>query len=295
MPSGPRATILAVSIDLHAHTTASDGTLAPADVVARAATRRVTTLAITDHDTLSGLVEAIAAGRRLGVTVIAGIELSVRAPQGQLHLVAYLPGAEIPVLADLLEALHDARLARAELIAARLAELGAPIDMDQVRARASGSVGRPHLADALVVAGHATDRPDAFAHYLADDAPAFVPHELLTPATALDAVAGAGGVAALAHPGTLRLGMRGLEAFAAGLRHLGLWGIEVHRSEHMPDQRDGYARIARRLGLIATGGSDFHGPGSGRADLGETGAPPLPDSVADLVGQALEDRVASGP
>ena len=282
-------------IDLHAHTTASDGTLAPADVVARAARRGVTTLAITDHDTLGGLVEAIDTGRRIGVEVIAGIELSVRAPQGQLHIVGYLPGAELPVLTDLLETLRRARLERAAEIATRLAELGAPIDIEDVRARARGSVGRPHLADALVAAGYASDRADAFTRYLADDAPAFVPHELLTPATALDAVAGAGGVAALAHPGTLRLGMRGLEAFAARLRHLGLWGIEVYRSEHTPEQRDGYAQIARRLGLVATGGSDFHGPQTGRSDLGDTGTPPLPEAVADLIGRALEDRVASGP
>jgi 3',5'-nucleoside bisphosphate phosphatase len=295
MPSGGGATIHDVSVDLHAHTTASDGTLAPADVVARAAARGITTLAITDHDTLAGLRLATAAGVRHGVRVLPGIELSVRAPQGQLHVLAYLPEPDAPVLADLLARLGEARVLRAAEITRRLTALGAPIDLADVRSRAGGSIGRPHIADALVAAGHATDRGDAFARYLADDAPAFVPHESLTPPDALAAVTAAGGVTAVAHPGTLRLGMRGLESFLAQLRHLGLWGVEVYRAEHTPEQRDGFARIARRLGLVATGGSDFHGPDSGRADLGETGAPPLPDEVADLVVRAVGERVASAP
>ena len=285
----------AVTIDLHAHTHASDGSLAPADVVARAAARGVTTLAITDHDTLGGVGEANAAGAGLGVTIIPGIELSVRAPQGQLHIVAYLPSCDPPALRDLLRDLRRARVIRAERIASRLAELGAPIDIAAVQAAARGSVGRPHLADALVAAGHADDRADAFARLLGDDAPAFIPHELLTPRAAIAAVGATGGITTLAHPGTLHLGLRGLESYVAHLRHLGLWGIEVHRAEHTPDQHAGYARIARRLGLVATGGSDFHGPATGRSDLGETGTPPLPEAVADRVHSALKDRVASGP
>jgi predicted metal-dependent phosphoesterase TrpH len=285
----------AVTIDLHAHTHASDGTLAPADVVARAAARGITTLAITDHDTLDGVDEAVTAGAQLGVTIIPGIELSVRAPQGQLHVVAYLPTCDPPALRGLLRDLQQARRVRAERIASRLAELGTPVDMNAVRAAAVGSVGRPHLADALVAAGHATDRGDAFARLLGDDAPAFIPHELLGPREAIGAVDAAGGITALAHPGTLRLGLRGLESYVAHLRHLGMWGIEVHRAEHAPEQRDGYARIARRLGLVATGGSDFHGPETGRSDLGDTGRPPLPGAVADLIHSALGDRVASGP
>jgi 3',5'-nucleoside bisphosphate phosphatase len=295
MPSARTATMAAVAIDLHAHTHASDGSLPPSDVVARAAARGITTLAITDHDTLDGLDEAVAAGARVGVSVIPGIELSVRAPHGQVHIVAYLPSCDPPTLRDLLHELQQARRVRAERIGARLAELGVPVDMTAVRASAVGSVGRPHLADALVAAGHADDRADAFARLLGDDAPAFVPHESLTARDAIGAVSTAGGITALAHPGTLRLGLRDLGSYVAHLRHLGLWGIEVYRAEHTPEQRDGYARIARSLGLVATGGSDFHGPETGRADLGETGMPPLPDGVAALIHSALGDRVASGP
>jgi 3',5'-nucleoside bisphosphate phosphatase len=282
-------------IDLHAHTRASDGTQTPTEVVVRAARRGVSVLAITDHDTVAGLPEAIAAGQRLGVSLIPGIELSVRPPQGQLHILAYLPTSDPPSLIGVLADLRRAREARADLIAARLAALGASIDMAAVRARVGSSIGRPHLADALVEAGHAADRADAFARFLGDDQPAYVPHQLLHPKTALDLVAEAGGVAALAHPASLRLGIRGLESYAARLRHLGLWGIEVHRPDHTPEQRDAFARTARRLRLVATGGSDYHGPAPGRSDLGETGVPPLPPQVADLIHRALRERVASTP
>jgi len=282
-------------IDLHAHTRASDGSQAPGEVVARAARRGLTVLAITDHDTVAGLPEAITAGKRLGVTVIPGVELSVRPPQGQLHVVAYLPEASPPRLRATLEDLRCAREVRADQMAAKLAALGAGIDMAAVRAQADGSIGRPHLADALVAAGHVSDRAEAFARYLGDDQPAYVPHQLLDAAAALRLVAEAGGVAALAHPASLRLGMRGLESYTARLRHLGLWGIEVYRAEHTPEQRGGYARIARRLGLVATGGSDYHGPETGRNDLGETGVPALPPEVAELIYRALRERVASTP
>lgn len=282
-------------IDLHAHTRASDGSQAPADVVARAARRGVSVLAITDHDTVAGLPVAIAAGRRLGVLVIPGVELSVRPPQGQLHILAYLPSPDPPQLLGALAELRRAREVRADQMAAKLAALGAGIDMAAVRARVGSSIGRPHLADALVEAGHAVDRADAFARFLGDEQPAYVPHQLLDPKAALGLVAASGGVASLAHPGSLRLGMRGLESYAARLRHLGLWAIEVYRPEHTPEQRAGFARIARRLGLVATGGSDYHGPQTGRSDLGDTGVPPLSPGVADLIHRALRERVASTP
>ena len=193
-------------IDLHAHTRASDGSQAPGEVVARAARRGVSVLAITDHDTVAGLPEAIAAGRRLGVSVIPGVELSVRPPQGQLHILAYLPSPDPPHLLGALADLRRAREVRADQMAAKLAALGAGIDMAAVRARVGSSIGRPHLADALVEAGHAVDRADAFARFLGDEQPAYVPHQLLDPKAALGLVAASGGVAALAHPASLRLG-----------------------------------------------------------------------------------------
>jgi len=294
VPSEATASIPPVTIDLHAHTTASDGTQSSTQVVARAAALGITTLAITDHDTVDGLDEAIAAGTRAGVDVVPGIELSARAPQGQLHLVAYLPTPHPPALEQVLSDLQAARQDRAERIAVLLNRLGVPIDLDDVRAHAGSAIGRPHLADALVRAGHAQDRDDAFARYLGDDGPAFVPHDMLTPDDAIELVAAAGGVTSIAHPGTMRLGRRGLEAFAARLQHRGLWGIEVYRAEHLPDYRHALARIAVRLGLVATGGSDYHGPQTGRGELGDTGVPGLPDAVAAVLHLAIDERVASG-
>jgi 3',5'-nucleoside bisphosphate phosphatase len=293
MSSDDRATLASVIIDLHAHTTASDGTCTPSEVVVQAVARHVEVLAITDHDTVSGLPEALAVGRELGVTMIPGIELSVTPPQGQLHLVAYLPTAEPHSMAATLSHLQAARQRRAEQIVAKLADLGVPITMADVRRRAGGSIGRPHLADALVAAGHASDRADAFARWLGDDRPAYVPHQMLNPRQALEIVANAGGVASLAHPGSLRMSMRDLESYVARLKHLGLWGIEVYRAEHTPDQHHGFQDIARRQRLVATGGSDFHGPDADRHELGDTGTPMLPAEVADLIHQALGKGVAS--
>ena len=162
----------------------------------------------------------------------------------------------------------------------RLAAVGAPIDFDDVAARARGAIGRPHVADALVAAGHASDRADAFARLIGHDGPGYVPHSGLATRDAVALIAAAGGAAVLAHPGTLRLGPRHLDSVVASLASAGLAGIEVHRPEHTPDQRAAYAELARRHHLIAAGGSDFHRPGDG-LEPGHTGDPPLPAGTAD--------------
>ncbi len=281
-------------IDLHAHTTASDGSCAPAEVIARAVAADVRVLAITDHDTLDGIPDAIVAASTTSLTVIPGTELSVCAPQGQLHILAYLPEPRPAAFVVALEGLQKARQSRASQIVARLDELGYPIDIARVRALAGGSIGRPHIADVLVEAGFAADRNDAFTRLIGDDCPASVPHQLLNPRQALQLVAEAGGVACLAHPGTLRMNARQLESYIAHLKHLGLWGIEVYRAEHTVEQHLAYKKIARRLGLVMTGGSDFHGPDAGRHDLGDTGDPALPVEVADVLQARLTQGVASG-
>jgi predicted metal-dependent phosphoesterase TrpH len=237
-------------------------------------------LAVTDHDTLEGLPEALAAGGRLGVRVVPGVELSARAPSGSLHLLGYLREPAPAALVTALAELRAAREARAAEIVARLADLGAPVALADVRARAAGAVGRPHIADALVAAGHARDRGDAFERWLADGLPAVVPHHALGPEEAIRLVTGCGGAPVLAHPGSLRMRDRELGAFVHRLAGAGLRGIEVHRPDHTPEQRDRYAAIARRLGLVAAGGSDFHRPGDGPA-LGDTGEPALPAGAID--------------
>jgi predicted metal-dependent phosphoesterase TrpH len=230
---------------------------------------------VTDHDTLDGVAEAVAAGRRLGVRVVPGVELSVKAPSGSMHLLGYFREEAPQPLAGRLDELRAARERRAHRIVERLAELGAPVAFEDVAARAGGPIGRPHLAEALVAAGHARDRQDAFDRYLADGGPAWVPHTGLTPVEAVRLVADSGGAAVLAHPASLRMALDALGAFVQSLAAAGLRGIEVHRPDHTPERRDAYAALARRHGLVPSGGSDFHRPGEGLA-LGDTGEPPLP-------------------
>lgn len=248
--------------------------------MALAAECGVGVLAVTDHDTLAGVPEAMAAGRELGVRVVPGVELSVRAPSGSMHLLGYFRDPAPEPLAGRLAALAQARATRARRIVERLGELGAPIRFDDVAARAGGPIGRPHLADALVAAGHVADRQEAFDRYLADGGPAWVPHEGLAPRDAVRLVADSGGAPVLAHPASLRMAPRELGAFVHRLAGWGLRGIEVHRPDHAPERRDQLAGIARRLRLTACGGSDFHRP-EDPLRPGDTGEPPLPVDAVD--------------
>ena len=231
-------------------------------------------LAVTDHDTLAGVAEALAAGSALGMRVVPGVELSARAPSGSLHLLGYFHTADPQPLASRLEVLRSARADRALRIVDRLAMLGARVAFDDVAGHAAGPIGRPHVADALVAAGHARDRQDAFDRYLADEGPAWVPHEGLGPEEAIRLVADSGGAAVLAHPASLRMSARELGRFVRRLVGWGLTGIEVHRPEHTSDRRAAFAELAHRNRIVATGGSDFHRP-EDPLRPGDTGDPPL--------------------
>lgn len=237
-------------------------------------------LAVTDHDTMGGVAEAMESGADRGVRVVAGVELSVRAPSGSLHLLGYFPGPRPSPLTERLAALREARERRAHRIVERLGALGAPVDFEDVSARAAGAIGRPHVADALVAAGHARDRQHAFDRYLADGAPAWVPHEGLEPREAIALVLDSGGAPALAHPASLRMQPRELAAYVGRLAGWGLRGIEVHRPEHTPERRAALSRLARSTGLVETGGSDFHDPADALRP-GDTGRPPLPPEAID--------------
>lgn len=267
-------------IDLHTHTTASDGDLAPDDLVARAAAAGVTDLAVTDHDTVGGLVEALAAAPDHGVRVIPGIELTIQVPRGSMHLLGYFRATAPQPLVDALVELTAFRESRIRRIVERLGELGIPVEWDDVRGRAAGQMGRPHVAAALVARGHVATLAEAFDRWLADGRPAHVPSQGLDPVAAVELVGASGGVAVLAHPASLGLGQRHLAPFVQRLAGAGLTGIEVHRPEHTPEQRDAYATIARRLRLVPSGGSDFHRP-DGPFALGDTGTPGLADDVVD--------------
>jgi 3',5'-nucleoside bisphosphate phosphatase len=248
-------------IDLHAHTNRSDGSLAPAALVRLAKDVGLAALAVTDHDTTSGLEEARAAGAALGVEVLTGIEITARFPGRAMHVLAYGFDERDPGLLALLDEVLLSRAERNPRIVGRLAELGCGITMDDVHAEAAGAVvARPHIARALVRRGHAVDVRSAFAQYLRDGGPAFVAAESVEPVRAIAAVKAAGGAAVVAHPRQLRLqGDPERRALFAELAAAGLDGIEVDHPSHDAEDRARWRALAASLGLLATGGSDFHG------------------------------------
>ena len=276
-----------MSVDLHTHTIASDGDLTPTELVRRAATRGVGTLAVTDHDTLSGVDEATREANVAGIRLIVGVELSVETVTGPLHLLGYFTSSPLQATVDQLDQLAEARRSRARRIVERLCEIGAPISWDRVLARAAGSVGRPHIATELCAQGHAASLQDAFTRYLGDGAPAYIASDGLSVEDGLALVRAGGGAPTLAHPATLRLDPGPLDDLVRHLTSMGLVGIEVHRPEHRPVDRRHFGELAARYGLVPTGGSDFHRCGEA-ADVGDTGSPALPIGTPDL----LLDRCA---
>jgi hypothetical protein len=247
-------------IELHAHSTASDGVLDPADLVARAAAVGVTTLALTDHDTVQGCAAAMTAGDALGVAVVPGIELSVRVDRGTFHLLGYFREAAPPALMARMDEIAGSRERRNAQILARLAALGVPVEDADVRARATGRVGRPHIARAMVAAGYVADIGEAFDRYLGTEAPAYVAAGALGPEESVRLVKAAGGAASIAHPGTLLLEAGQLRDLVAALVPHGLDAIEAYRGDTPVEESAAYAALAAAYGILATGGSDYHGP-----------------------------------
>jgi predicted metal-dependent phosphoesterase TrpH len=245
-------------VDLHAHTNVSDGTLSPTALVEAAARAGLAAIAVTDHDHVGALPAARDAGVRLGVDVVTGIELSVDGPHGEIHLLGYLFDERDPRLLARLSELRDARERRGDAIVERLRALGLPITRDDVQAEVgpgATSLGRPHVARALMRKGAVASVQEAFDLYLAEGRSAYVPKARLSPREAIALVHGAGGLAVLAHPVTLR----DADATARELAALGLDGIEVVHSKHREVERARFAALAEELGLVQTGGSDFHG------------------------------------
>jgi predicted metal-dependent phosphoesterase TrpH len=254
-------------IDLHAHTMFSDGLLSPEELVHHALARRLSALAITDHDSVEALPRARAA---LDATLelVPGIEVSTTLNTLDLHILGYYVDAEDSALRARLERFREERRERALAIVARLKSLGAPIDGDQVFASAGpGVVGRPHIADALVRAGHVDSLDAAFRIYLGARGNAFVPRPAFRPADAIELIHQAGGVSVLAHPGA-NLPV----AIVEQLVGQGLRGIEVWHPQHGATAVRHYRGLAAKFGLLETGGSDFHGP-SRSADLGDMAVP----------------------
>ncbi len=260
-------------IDLHLHTTASDGTLPPAALVARAAASGITVMAVTDHDTVAGLAEGRAAAARHGIRFVNGVEITAVEDGRDVHMLGYFIDPGSASLASFLEGQRADRIRRLRDMARRLGDLGYPIDCDRLLASAatdSGrSVGRPQLADALVAAGHALDRNDAFDRLLGSRAPAFVPRRGAAPDEVIAVVRRAGGLTSVAHPG-----LTGVDAIIPRLASAGLAALEVRHSDHDAETERRYREIAARHGLAVSGGSDFHGDGGHR--IPRLGAVALP-------------------
>jgi predicted metal-dependent phosphoesterase TrpH len=256
-------------IDLHAHTTASDGSLTPSELVALARETGLRALGVTDHDTIQGVAEAVAAAEAAGVEVVPGVELSVGYPHGQFHLLGYLIDPGAPVLPDRLADLQARRATRNERMIARMQEGGLPITMADVVAEAGGGqVGRPHMALALVRKGIVASTQEAFDRYLGAGAPFNIPKERLSPEAAIDLIHAAKGKAVLAHPSTIKLPGDAFVAEIGRLRERGLDGLEAYYSQHSPEQTAAFLDVASRFALRVTGGSDFHGRSKPHVRLG---------------------------
>ncbi|MFF9602671.1 PHP domain-containing protein [Streptomyces sp. NPDC014684] len=247
-------------IDLHCHSTASDGTDTPAELVRNAAAAGLDVVALTDHDTTRGYAEAIAALPE-GLTLVTGAELSCRVDGVSMHMLAYLFDPEEPALLAERELVRDDRVPRARAMVAKLAELGVPVTWEQVeRIAAGGSVGRPHVATALVELGVVPTVDDAFTEeWLADGGRAFVEKHETDPFEAIRLVKGAGGVTVFAHPAAVKRGRTVPEPVIAEMAAAGLDGIEVDHMDHDADARARLRGLAGELGLLVTGSSDYHG------------------------------------
>ena len=246
--------------DLHAHSDRSDGTLSPAVEMALAASRDLTGVALTDHDTFDGLEEAAAASARLGLEFVPGIEFSAEYDGASLHVLGYWVDPDDPAIDAELTRLTATRLRRGELIVEKLRDLGFDVSIHRVRELAGGdAIGRPHIAQAMVEAGVVADEKEAFERYIADDGAAYVPKHALHPIEALRLIGDAGGVCALAHPAMWRGRDTVPDALVEEMAAGGMVAIEVDHPDHDPPMRAKYAALADRLGLVPLSSSDCHG------------------------------------
>ncbi|HEY7204656.1 MAG TPA: PHP domain-containing protein [Methylomirabilota bacterium] len=277
-------------VDLHTHTVASDGTYRPRELVAEAARRGVRVLAVTDHDSTDGLAEAIETARaHPPLTIVPGIEINCDVEGAEIHVLGYGMDYEAAWFQDFCRAQREERRARVYRTAERLAELGLPIDVDRVFALVQeGSAGRPHIARVMLERGYVKTVREAFDKYLATGKPAHVPRRRLTPEDAVRLLRRAGGVPVFAHPGLAER-----DELIPSMVEAGLMGIECYYSEHSPAQRGGYLELCRRYDLVATGGSDFHGPQVRAATLGHPTVPLAAwEALQAKVAQARASRPA---
>jgi predicted metal-dependent phosphoesterase TrpH len=273
-------------VDLHTHSTCSDGRLTPRELVRMAHRNGVRRLALTDHDTTAGLVEAIAAAESLGVEIIPGIEFGTDIPGNEVHVLGLFVRHQDPRVQRALTLFQEGRVDRARGMVDKLAALGFPIAWERVQEIAQGSVGRPHVAQALLEAGHVQTMAEAFDRFIGRNGPAYVERVKFTPEQAIELIHRVGGVAVMAHP---REGKGTLQVLD-GLVAAGLDGLECfYYREYAPGSVQELLELAQRHGLVATGGSDYHGFTMSGLDSpsNEPGTVTIP---ADCVDQLLERR-----
>ncbi|HWV23969.1 MAG TPA: PHP domain-containing protein, partial [Thermomicrobiales bacterium] len=262
------------TIDLHSHTTASDGLDTPAELVRKASQQGLSVLGLTDHDTVDGLAAASDAAIQAGITLVPGVELSTTVKGAEVHVLGYFVDREDDVFRGHLEEFAQGRVRRIARMIERLQELGYPIDGDAILAQASeGSVGRPHVARALMDIGAVESVSEAFDRFLKPGRPGFVPRDPFEPEDAVRLLVDHGAIPTLAHP----YSAKDIDGILKRLVPAGLKGFETYYAEYTPEQHAELRGIADAWGLLPTGGSDYHGTGfrEGR----ELGAAPVPDDV----------------
>ena len=256
-------------IDLHLHSTNSDGTFTPREVVRRAAQAGLSVISLTDHDSTGGVAEAQEEGARLGIDVIPGTELSARNDSTDVHILGYFINPEHPDLISWLETFRQARLQRAERMVSKLNRMGLRVSLEQVLARAGpGAIGRPHIADVMVEEGLVFSVDEAFHRFLGYSKPAYVGKYSQSPSRAIQVIRAAGGLACLAHPGLYRR-----DDLIPDMVSAGLDGIEVRHTKHNATHVARYTKIAAENNLLCTGGSDCHGDGRGDPIIGTVDVP----------------------
>ena len=283
-------------VDLHLHTTASDGVKTPSEMVRYSNAKGLQAISITDHDTIGGLEEGMAEGWRIGFEVIPGIEISAEHSPGSMHLLGYKIDIHHPSLNEKLKYLQRAREERNPRMVEKLNQLGVHITYEEVvKASGGGQVGRPHFAQVLIEKRYVRNFQEAFDRYLKKGAPAYVDKFRFTPKDAIHLINEARGIAVLGHPNTLGLnGPKGLENLIGDLLKEGLKGIEVYYPEHSSSEIVHYKALAERHGLIQTGGTDYHGIEKESLDVGVgRGDMKLPYSMVEAL-KVARDR-ASNP
>lgn len=280
--------MMASRADLHTHSAFSDGVLSPTELIDLAYRRGVRIMALTDHDTIEGLPEAFAtAARYPDLTLIPGVEISTDVPGSEVHVLGHFIDWQNQEFQRRLLHMRQSRLRRARKMVDKLAALGKPVEWERVQSLASeGAIGRPHIARALLEAGHITTINEAFDLYLSRNGPAYVEREHLTPAQVVEMIAAANGLPTLAHPRELNQ----LEEFLSQLKAAGLIGMEVYYQDYSPEEIERLRAVADRFALIPLGGSDYHGLGGPQER--EPGDIPLPDEPVERLLALARERGA---